>query len=131
MTISEFCEDNSREAGNKTTKIQGNDVPVKFLNKPYTHLYQDFCGKYPEIKISQSSFRKYIPKYFQRGGGKRTDMCNYCVNWEQSMKRIEELHRHNNELSDEVQNKIQQVISILLSLNILINIRINFLFCLL
>ena len=109
-----FCEDNSREAANKTVKIDGNDVPVKFLNKPVSRLYEDFCGKYPGNKISSSSFRKYIPKYFQRGGNKRTDMCSYCVHGEKALeqiKRIEELHGHNSELSVEIQQKIKKVIN--------------------
>ena len=84
--IIEFCEDNSREAANKTIKIDGADVPVKFLNKPYTRLYEGFCGKYPGNVISVPSFRHYIPKYFQKGGGKRTDMSGYCVHGEKSLQ---------------------------------------------
>ena len=112
-SIIQFCEDSSQEAGNKTVKFEGKVVPVKFLSKPYSHLHQDFCDKYPEKKISLSSFRKYIPKYFQRGGGKRTDMCSYCVEGEKSlqhMKRIEELYRHNSELSAEIERKIEKII---------------------
>ena len=111
--IIEFCEDNSREAADKTIKTDGADVPVKFLNKLYTRLYEDFCGKYPGNLISISSFRKYIPKYFQKGGDKRTGMCSYCVRREKSLqqvKRIEELHGHNNELAAEIQEKINKVI---------------------
>ena len=113
LSIAQFCEENSREAANKTLKVNGIDVPVKFLNKPVSRLYEDFCGKYPGKKISSSSFRKYIPKYFQKGGEKRTDMCSYCVHGKkalQQIKRIEELHGHNNELSAEIQQKINKVI---------------------
>ena len=117
--IIEFCEDNSREAANKTIKIDGADVPVKFLNKPYTRLYEDFCGKYPGNVMFVSSFRKYIPKYFQKGGDQRTDMYSYCVHGKKSLqriKRIEELYGHNNELTVEIQEKINKVIQCILPL---------------
>ena len=113
--IIKFCEDNSREASNKTTKFEGKDVPVLFLSKPFAHLHSDFVQQNPDCHISLSSFRKYIPKYFQRGGEKRTDMCHYCVHGEKAsieLKRLEIQHRHNR-MSEEIQNHIIQVIWIL------------------
>ena len=111
--IIKFCEDNSKEASNKTVKFQGNDVPVKYLDKPYIHLHQDFVQQNPGYQISRSSFRKYIPGYFQRGSEKRTDMCNYCVHGEkavQQLKRIEEYQRQNQVMSSEIQKDLQEVI---------------------
>lgn len=92
-----FFYDASRQAMNRTIKVgppgQKITAPVRYLHEPLQETFIQFGNKYPEYKVSFSSFRKYKPPQIKKPH-RDTDMCPYC---EQRKETIIQLEACNNE----------------------------------
>jgi len=68
--IREFCVKRSRPAANRTiivkTDGEKQHVPVRYLDATVAATYTSFVAENPTIKVSESCFRKYVPKEIKR-----------------------------------------------------------------
>jgi len=69
-SIREFCVKRSRPAANRTiivkTDGEKQHVPVRYLDATVAATYTSFVAENPNIKVSESCFRKYVPKEIKR-----------------------------------------------------------------
>ena len=94
-SVTSFAKSHSYPAANRTVKINHEVVPVRFLNHGYKLLYALFLQRH-NGKISYTTFRDTIPKYFKKPR-KDTDMCGICVHGKKSVIKLnrfrEQIHR--------------------------------------
>jgi len=80
--IKKFSYENTNEAANRTIQQKVGEekeiIPVRYPSCCIRCLFFDFKHKHPNIKLSESCFRKYLPKEIKSFGKKRTDLCPYC-----------------------------------------------------
>ena len=84
------CDNNSvhmnQYDGNNQKVTPKINVPVRILHDNIKYLYHQYIAKYPEYSMSETSFRKNIPKYFTTKANKKTDICNICQQGKRAIK---------------------------------------------
>ena len=63
-------------------------LPVRILHDSIKFHSHEFNSKNPMHAMSETSFRKYIPKYFTTKANKKTDVCHICQQGKRAMKTI-------------------------------------------
>jgi hypothetical protein len=85
----QFLRNNSREAANRTIKLQNDVIPVRYLNESKVALFKAFnvlCGG----QMPKSTFYRNIPKFYKTPT-KRTDVCEHCVIGNTAAKQLQRL----------------------------------------
>ena len=97
-----LSSDISRVSPNKTrvvkrkskNNVQSIVESIYYRQFPIADIYQKFLEKYPQIKISRSSFFALKPKCCKRPKSKQ-DVCPTCKESKKNRKRLEEIHPSN------------------------------------
>jgi hypothetical protein len=91
--IINFSYENTTLSAHKTIqqKIEGEKViiPVRYTSCCKRCLFHDFKNQFPTIKLSESCFRKNLPREIKSVGKKRTDLCTYCEEKKSLVKKIQ------------------------------------------